>query len=61
MDTTNVERMLKPLARDGEVVLCGSCMDARGLGDEEIPGGCQRGSLEDLESLVLEADKVLVF
>jgi uncharacterized protein involved in oxidation of intracellular sulfur len=57
----NVERMLKPLVHKGKVMLCGACMDARGLGEEEILGGCQRGSLEDLESLVLEADKVLVF
>jgi uncharacterized protein involved in oxidation of intracellular sulfur len=57
----NVERMLKPLVRAGEIVLCGSCMDARGLGEDEVLDGCRRGSLQDLESLVLEADKVLVF
>jgi uncharacterized protein involved in oxidation of intracellular sulfur len=57
----NVERMLKPLVRDGEIVLCGSCMDARGLGEDEILEGCRRGSLEDLANFVLESDKVLVF
>jgi sulfur relay (sulfurtransferase) complex TusBCD TusD component (DsrE family) len=36
-------------------------MDARGLGEDEVLEGCRRGSLQDLESLVLEADKVLVF
>jgi uncharacterized protein involved in oxidation of intracellular sulfur len=57
----NLERMLKPLVRKGKVMLCGACMDARGLGEEEILEGCRRGSLEDLGNLVLESDKVLVF
>ncbi len=41
----NVERMLKPVVRKGRVLLCGSCMDARALGDDEILEGCQRSSL----------------
>ena len=27
----NVERMLKPFTRHGKVLLCGTCMDARGM------------------------------
>lgn len=57
----NLERMLKPVVRKGRVLLCGSCMDARGLCDEEILGGCQRSSLDALTKLTLEADKTLVF
>jgi len=58
----NVERMLKGLlGRKGEVLLCGTCMDARGLRDEEIlEGGC-RSSLDELTSLTLAAEKILVF
>ena len=57
----NVERMLKPLVRTGKVMLCGACMDARGLGEEEILEGCRRSTLDELTNLTLEADKVLVF
>jgi len=57
----NVERMLKPLARKGEVLLCGTCMDARGLSDEEILEGCRRSTMDELANLTLKADKVLVF
>ena len=31
----NLELMVKSVARKGEVLLCGTCMDARGLTDEE--------------------------
>ncbi len=38
----NVQIMLGKVARKGEVGLCGTCMDARGLRDEEmIDGGRQ--------------------
>ena len=57
----NVERMLKPLVRKGEVLLCGSCMDARGVRDDEILAGCRRSSLDELTNLTLKADKVLVY
>ena len=57
----NIERMLKPVARNGKVLLCGTCMDARGLHDEEVLDGCQRSTLGDLTRYTLETDKVLVF
>ena len=57
----NVERMLKPLVRKGEVLLCGSCMDARGVRDEEVLEGCRRSSLDELTNLTLKADRVLVY
>jgi len=58
----NLERMLKlVLGKRGRVLLCGTCMDARGLRDEEIlEGGC-RSSLDELTSLTLAAEKILVF
>lgn len=57
----NLERMLKPVARRGAIVLCGSCMAARGLKDEELVEGARRGTLAELTQLTLDADRVLVF
>jgi uncharacterized protein involved in oxidation of intracellular sulfur len=57
----NLERMLKPVVRKGRVLLCGSCMDARGLREDEMLEGCQRSSLDALTTFTLEADKTLVF
>jgi uncharacterized protein involved in oxidation of intracellular sulfur len=57
----NLERMLKPIVRQGQVLLCSTCMDARGLQDEELLEGCRRSSLNELTQMTVEADKVLVF
>ena len=57
----NLERMLKPLVRQGQVLLCSTCMDARGVRDEELLDGCRRSSLDVLTTLTVSADKVLVF
>jgi uncharacterized protein involved in oxidation of intracellular sulfur len=57
----NVQIMLGKVARKGEVGLCGTCMDARGLRDEEMIDGAQRGTLAQLADWTAEADKVLVF
>ena len=57
----NIERMLKPIVRKGRVLLCGGCMEARGLTDEEILEGCARSSLDAITLSTLEADKVLAF
>lgn len=53
--------MLGKVIRKGEVGLCGTCMDARGLRDEELIEGARRGSLAQLADWTAEADKVLVF
>ncbi len=58
----NLERMLKGLlSRGGKVLLCGTCMDARGLREEELLEGCRRSTLDELTEVTLAADKVLVF
>ena len=57
----NVRLMLGKVIRKGEVGLCGTCMDARGLRDEELIEGARRGSLAQLADWTAEADKVLVF
>jgi len=54
--------MLKPvLRRGGEVACCGTCMDARGLHDEQIVEGARRSTLEELTDWTLWADKVVTF
>jgi uncharacterized protein involved in oxidation of intracellular sulfur len=58
----NVERMLKRvLVGKGKVLLCGTCMDARGITDAELGTGAQRSTMDELAAATLTADKVLVF
>jgi len=58
----NVERMLKRvLIGKGTVLLCGACMDARGIGDAELMEGARRSTMDELAGATAEADKVLVF
>jgi uncharacterized protein involved in oxidation of intracellular sulfur len=58
----NVERMLKRvIASKGRVLLCGTCMDARGLTDADITDGAQRSTMEAVAAAAIAADKVLVF
>lgn len=45
----------------GEVGLCGTCMDARGLGEDQIVEGARRSNLKELAEWTAGADKVLVF
>jgi uncharacterized protein involved in oxidation of intracellular sulfur len=58
----NVERMLKRvLASKGLVLLCGTCLDARGLVEGELITGVRRSTMDELAEAALGADKVLVF
>ena len=45
----------------GEVGLCGTCLDASGIGADEIVEGARRSTLIELATWTAEADKVLVF
>ncbi|MCU0897730.1 MAG: DsrE family protein [Burkholderiales bacterium] len=49
------------LRREGEVAVCGTCMDARGLAAEELVDGARRGSMDLLTEWTVGADRVLVF
>jgi uncharacterized protein involved in oxidation of intracellular sulfur len=58
----NVERMLKRvLGSKGVVLLCGTCMDARGISDTELMDGARRSTMDELAGATAEADWVLVF
>jgi uncharacterized protein involved in oxidation of intracellular sulfur len=57
----NVQLMLGKVLRKGEVSLCGTCMDARGMVQADMIEGAQRSTLAQLADWTAEADKVLVF
>lgn len=58
----NVSRMLGAiLRRGGRVLVCGTCMDARGLTEDDLIVGATRSTLDELTLTTLAADKVLVF
>ena len=58
----NVGGMLDGVIRHGGVVgICGSCIDARGIGESELVAGASRSSMDELAGWTLDADKVLVF
>ena len=58
----NVEIMLKRvLAGQGKVLLCGTCMDARGLDESAVMHGARRSTMEELAIATAAAEKVIVF
>lgn len=57
----NVALMLGKVLRSGEVALCGTCMDARGMTETDMIEGARRSTLAQLAEWTVEADKVLVF
>jgi len=58
----NVERMLKAVvAKGGDVGVCGTCMNARGIEDEDLVEGAHRSTMDELTDWTVEAEKVLVF
>ncbi|MEX1093859.1 MAG: DsrE family protein [Acidimicrobiia bacterium] len=58
----NIEVMLgSVIRRGGEVGVCGTCMDARGISDVELAEGCHRSTLDHLTDWTQTADRVLVF
>lgn len=57
----NLELMLKSVIRTGEVLLCGTCMDARALTDTDVIEGCKRSTMKELADKTVQADRVLVF
>ena len=59
----NIELMLKSVLRsqNSRLLLCGTCLDARGQTEEELIDGAQRSDMETLSTATCGADKVLVF
>lgn len=58
----NLERMLKRFTSGAHrLLLCGTCMDARGLAEADLIDGAHRSSMDELARATLQADRVLVF
>ena len=57
----NLEVMLGSVLRKGQVLLCGTCMAARGITDEEVIEGAERSTMDELAEQTATADKVLIF
>jgi uncharacterized protein involved in oxidation of intracellular sulfur len=49
------------LGRGGEVGVCGTCMDARGITADELVASSHRGSMDELTAWTAWADKVVSF
>lgn len=57
-----LDRMISVVQRHGgEIMCCGTCMDARGLSQEMLVEKVRRSTMDELTTLTLAADKVLVF
>lgn len=58
----NIEKMVhRVIGSGGRVLLCGTCMDARGIADTDLTDGAARSTMDALSAATLEADKVMVF
>jgi len=58
----NLERMVRRvLSAKGRVLMCGTCMDARGLAEDDMLEGAARSTMDELAETTLAADKVIVF
>jgi uncharacterized protein involved in oxidation of intracellular sulfur len=58
----HIESFLKMIVRaGGEIGVCSTCMDARGLVDAELAEGTRRSTLAEWAEWTQWADKVLVF
>jgi len=58
----NVERMLRAVTgRGGEIAVCGTCMDARGIDAEDLAHATRRGTLNELTDWTQWAERVFVF
>ena len=57
-----LEVMQRAVSRHGgEIGVCGSCMDARGITEAELVDGAHRGSMDQLTDWTQWADKVVTF
>ena len=58
----NIQVMLGRVVRNGgEVGICGTCMDARGIAASELLDGTHKSTLAELTTWTQWADKVVVF
>jgi len=58
----NIERMVKSvIAKGGQIRLCGTCCDARGIKSLPLVEGAELSTMSQLAQWTIESEKVLVF
>lgn len=58
----HLDRMITSAARHGtEIGCCGTCLDARGISDDQLNTDAHRSTLEELADWVLWADRTVTF
>lgn len=58
----HLDRMIASAARHGaDIGCCGTCMEARGIGDDRLTKGARRSTLDELADWTAWADKVVTF
>ena len=58
----NIQVMLGRVVRNnGQVGVCGTCMDASGIAESELSEGTHKSTLAELTTWTQWADKVIVF
>lgn len=57
----NIQLMLDKVIRHGEVALCGTCMDARGMTEIDVLEEARRSTLKELAEWTARASKVISF
>jgi uncharacterized protein involved in oxidation of intracellular sulfur len=58
----NIEVMLRGVIHSGgEVGVCGTCMDARGIADGELVEGARRSTLDEMTAWTVWASKILTY
>jgi uncharacterized protein involved in oxidation of intracellular sulfur len=57
-----LDRMLTGFLRHGgQMACCGTCLDARGLTEDNLIDNAPRSSMEELAAWTVDADEVLTF
>jgi uncharacterized protein involved in oxidation of intracellular sulfur len=57
----HLDRMLKGLLHRAQVACCGTCLDARGIREEQLVPGARGSTLEELTEWTLWAEQTLTF
>ena len=57
----NIARMIKAISRKGEVRICGTCMDTRGIASEMLIERTKRSTMDELTDWLTESEKTLTF
>ena len=58
----NIERMIKSVIHNGgKIKACGSCLDARGLGEIILAAGVEKSNMKEFADWSVSAEKVFTF